>query len=200
MGYQSTTYLVKDANGDRLADFHILNRWKNYFSQLLNVHMVSDVRQIDIHAAEPLVPEPSPFETGIVIAKLKKYKLPGSDLVLAELIQAGGETLWSEIYTLINSILNKEEFPDQSKSLLLYQFTRRAIKLTVAIIEISLSSTSYKILSSILLSKFSPYAGNIIGDYQCGFNVTNQLLIWFFAFVRYWRKNWSTMRQYISYS
>ncbi|PNF19996.1 hypothetical protein B7P43_G08657 [Cryptotermes secundus] len=31
---------------ERLADSHILNRWKNYFSPLLNVHRVSDVRQI----------------------------------------------------------------------------------------------------------------------------------------------------------
>jgi hypothetical protein len=33
-----------------------------------------------------------------------------------------------------------------------------------------------------------------------GFDVTDQLLIRFSAFVRYWRKNGSTMRQYISYS
>jgi hypothetical protein len=200
-GYQSTTYLVKDENGDQLADFHnILNRWRNYFSQLLNVHRVSDVRQIEIHTAEPSIPEPSPFEIETAIANSKKGKLLGSDLVLAELIQAGGETLWSEIYKLINSILSKDEFPDQWKSLLLYQFTRRAIKLTVATIEKYHSSTSYKSLSSILLSKFIPYADNIIGDCQCAFNVTDQLLIWFFAFIRYWRKNWSTIRQYISYS
>jgi hypothetical protein len=41
---------VKDENGDLLADSrNILNRWKNYFSQLLNVHNVSDVRQIEVH-------------------------------------------------------------------------------------------------------------------------------------------------------
>jgi hypothetical protein len=46
---------VKDENGDLLADSHnILNRWKNYFSQLLNVHNVSDVRQIEVHMAEQL--------------------------------------------------------------------------------------------------------------------------------------------------
>jgi hypothetical protein len=45
MGYQPKNNLVKDENGDLLADFHsILNRWKNYFSQLLNVHNDSDVR------------------------------------------------------------------------------------------------------------------------------------------------------------
>jgi hypothetical protein len=51
---------VKDSNGDLLADSHpILNTWKKYFSQLFSVHNVSDVRQIDIHMAEPLVPGPS---------------------------------------------------------------------------------------------------------------------------------------------
>jgi hypothetical protein len=58
-GYQPRSNSVKNGNGDLVADSHnILNRWKKYFSQLLNVHRVSDVRQIEIHTAEPLVPEP----------------------------------------------------------------------------------------------------------------------------------------------
>jgi hypothetical protein len=72
----------------------------------------SDVRQREIHTAEQLVPNPSPFEGEIAIAKLKKYKSPGSDQILAELIQAGGETFLSEIHKLINSDWNEEELPD----------------------------------------------------------------------------------------
>jgi hypothetical protein len=57
LGYQPRSKLVKDENGDLLADSHnILNRWKNYFFQLLKVH-----RQIEIHSSEPAVPDPSPF-------------------------------------------------------------------------------------------------------------------------------------------
>jgi hypothetical protein len=44
---------------------------------------------------------------------LKKYKLAGSDQILAELIQMGGETSWSEIHKLINFIWNKEELSRQ---------------------------------------------------------------------------------------
>jgi hypothetical protein len=51
----------------------------------------------------------------IFIAKLQKYKYPGSAQSPAELIQAGGETLVSVIHKLINSIWNKEELPDQWK-------------------------------------------------------------------------------------
>jgi hypothetical protein len=39
--------LVKNENADVLADSHnILNRRKNCFSRLLNVHSISDVKQI----------------------------------------------------------------------------------------------------------------------------------------------------------
>jgi hypothetical protein len=113
-GYQSRSNLAKDENGDQLADPHnILNRWKNCFSQLLSVHNVSEVRQIKVHTAEPLVPSPSRLDVEIAIAKFKKYKSPGSDQIPAELIQVGGEILMSAIHKLINSVWNKEEFPDQ---------------------------------------------------------------------------------------
>jgi hypothetical protein len=85
-----------------LADSHnIFNMWKNYFSQLLNVHNVSDVRQIEVHTAEPLVPGPSHLEVEIAIAKLGKYKSPSSDKIPAELIQAGSKTCLRTISKLI---------------------------------------------------------------------------------------------------
>jgi hypothetical protein len=46
---------------------------------------------MEVHMAEPLVPGASHLEFEIVTAKLKKYKLPGSDQIPAELIQAGGQ-------------------------------------------------------------------------------------------------------------
>jgi hypothetical protein len=50
-----------------------LNRWKNYFCQLLNAYGVSDVRQTEKPTTEPLVKEYIPFEVKIVTAKLKRY-------------------------------------------------------------------------------------------------------------------------------
>jgi hypothetical protein len=91
-----------------------LDRWKNY-SQLWNVHRASDVRQIEIHIAEPLVPDPSHLEVEIAIAKLNRYKSPSSDQILAELTQAGGEILHSNIHELINSIRNTVKLLDQWK-------------------------------------------------------------------------------------
>jgi hypothetical protein len=86
-GQQSRIYYVKDENGDLLADSHNnLKRWKNDFSQLLNLHMVSDLRPVEIHTVEPLLPDPSLFEVEIAIANLKSYKSLVTDQIPAELI------------------------------------------------------------------------------------------------------------------
>ena len=59
-GYYPRCNIVKDEKGDLIADSHsIVDRWRNYFSQLFNVHGVKDIGQTEIHTAEPLVPDPS---------------------------------------------------------------------------------------------------------------------------------------------
>jgi predicted site-specific integrase-resolvase len=72
INYQHRCNLVKDENDDLLADFHdILNMWKKYFSQILNAHGASDVKQIEVHTAERKIPDPNPLQAEIAIAKLK---------------------------------------------------------------------------------------------------------------------------------
>ena len=96
--------MVTDSNS-------ILARWRNYFSQQFIVQGVSNVRQTEIHTAEPLVPEPSAFEFEIAIEKLKGHKSPGTDQILAKLIKVGVE----QFHKLITSIWNKEELPEEWK-------------------------------------------------------------------------------------
>jgi hypothetical protein len=90
--YQPRTNLVKDEKGDLFANPHkIVDRWMNYFYQLLNVQWVGGVRQTAIQTAEPFVPEPniSEVEVEVAVGKLKRYKSPGADQIPAELTQAG---------------------------------------------------------------------------------------------------------------
>jgi hypothetical protein len=55
-GYRPINNTVKDKNGDLVTDCHsILAKWTNHFSQLFAVQGVSDVRQTEIHTAEPIV-------------------------------------------------------------------------------------------------------------------------------------------------
>jgi hypothetical protein len=147
-GYQPSTNLVKDERGDLLADPHkIFNRWKNCFCQLLNVHGEGGVRQTEMHTAEPFVPEPSASEVEVGIGKLEWYKSPGVDQIPAELIQAGGETLRSEIHKLIKLISNKEELPRQWNESVVVPIHKKGDKTDyINYGGISLPSTSHKIL------------------------------------------------------
>jgi hypothetical protein len=135
----------------------------------VNVHRVSDVRQIEIHTAEPLVQDPVPVEVKIAITKLERYRSPGSDEIPGELIQAGGEILRSMVRKLINFDWNKEELPDQWKESIIPVHKKGDKTECSNYHGISLLSISHKFVSNIL-SRISPYIDEIIVDHQCGFS------------------------------
>jgi hypothetical protein len=170
-GYQPRTGIVKDEKGDLVADSHsIMVRWRNYFSQILNVRGVSEVRQAEIHTAEPLVPEPSALEVELAIEKLKSHKSPGTDQIPAELIKAGGRTIRGAIHKLIIAIWKKEELPEEwNESVIVSIHTKGDKTECNNYTGKSLLPTTYKMLSNILLSKLIPYAEKIMEDHQCGF-------------------------------
>jgi hypothetical protein len=125
---------------------------------------------MDIHTAEPLVPEPRLVEVEIAIGKLTSYKSRGTDQIPADLIKAVDETLYSEIHKLTCSICNKEELPQQWKESVIVPIYKKGNKTDCNNYRgISLLSTAYKILSNILLSRLTPYVNEIIGNHQCGF-------------------------------
>jgi hypothetical protein len=68
-----------------------------------------------MQTAEPFVSVPSASEAEVATGKLERHNSPGFDQIPAELIQAGRETLRSEIHKLITLIWNKEELPHQWK-------------------------------------------------------------------------------------
>ena len=116
-----------------VADTHsILARWRNYFFQLLNVHGYNEVRQTEIHTAEPLIPEPSASEVEFAIEELKSHKSTGIDQIPAEFIKAGGKIIRSENHKLIISIWRNCLRSRRNRSL--YLSIRRAIKQIVEIV------------------------------------------------------------------
>jgi len=169
-GYQPRTNIVKDDKGDLVTDSQsILVMWRKYLSQLLNVHGVIDVKLTEIHTGEPLVPEPSASEVELAIEKLKSHKSSGTDQTPAELIKAKGKTICCEVHKLIISVWNKEEFRDEWKESIIIPTYKKGDKTDCSNYRgISLLPTTYKILSSILLSRLTPYAEEITGD-QCEF-------------------------------
>ena len=64
---------------------------------------------------------------------------------------------------------------------------------------ISLVSTMYKILSTILLSRLTPYAEEITGhNIRVDLDESGQLLIIYSVFVKYLRQNGNTLKQRVS--
>jgi hypothetical protein len=175
-----------------------LKRWKNYFCQLLNVYGAGGVRQTEMHTAEPFVPEPSASEVEVVIGKLKRYKSPGVVQIPNELIQAGRETLLSEVHKLIKFMWNKEDLPHQWKESFVVPIHKKDDKTDCSNYRgISLLSTSYKILSSILVMLI-PCADEIIGVHQRGFRRNRKITDQIFYIQRIMEKNGSIMVQHIS--
>jgi hypothetical protein len=102
---------------------------------VLNVHGIHDVRQMDIHTAEPLVPEPSLVEVEIAIGKLKSYKSQVLIIFRLNLSKQGLKyyiTRYTDLFVLYGIRRNCHS---SGRNLLLYQFIRRVITLIVKIIE-----------------------------------------------------------------
>jgi len=118
-GYQPRSNIVTDKQGDLFTNSHTTwARRRNHFSQPLNVHGVNDIKQIEIHTTEPLVPATSAFVVEMATEKLKDTNHQILIKFPAELIKAGGRTFCSEIQQLINSIWNKDKLTEEWKELM----------------------------------------------------------------------------------
>ena len=121
-----------------------------------------------IQTAEPLVPESIAFEVEGGAEKLQSHKSPGTDQIPAELIEAGRRTIRSELHKLFNSIWNNKEL-QQWKELIIVHIHKKGDETDCGNYRgLSLLPITYKILTNILLWKWTPYAEEIIGN-QCQF-------------------------------
>ena len=185
--YQPRTNIVKEETGNLVADSHsILARWRNHFSQVLNILEVNGVRQTEIHTAEPLVPEPSTFEVELSIEKLKSHKFLSIDQIPAELIKAVRRTIRRETHTFI-SIWNKEELREEWKKSIIY---KKGDKTDCSNYRGTFLPTTYKILSKILLSRLTPYAEEIAADYLGGFRSNRSASDHIFSIRQTLEKKW----------
>jgi hypothetical protein len=90
--------------------------------------------------------------------------------------------LCSEIHKLISSVWNKEELPQDWKESISVPVHNKGYKTDCSNYQdISLLLASYKILSSMLLSRLSPHLDKITGYHQYGFQrnrpITDQIFM-----------------------
>jgi len=169
----------------------------------LNEHSVKDVHQTEMHTVKSLVPEWNSLDVEIAIEKLKRCKLSGIDQILAELTQAGGNVLSSEIHRLINSVWNKEEALQQWKESAIIPVCKKGDKTDNSNYRwISLLPTTYKILSDIIW-RLTLYIGQIIGDHQCEFwcnrSTTDQIFCICQILEKKWKCNGTEHELYVNF-
>ena len=132
------------------------------------------------------MPEPSSFEVELAFEMLKSHESPGTDQILGEFIKAGGRTIRYEIHKLTVSIFNKE-VPEEWKESNIVPIYKKVDKRDGSNYRgISLLPSIFKVLTTVLLSRLTPYAEEILG------------LIMYSAFVKYLKKKMGIQRSITS--
>jgi hypothetical protein len=101
---------------------------------------------------------------------------------------------------VINSIWNKEELSEEWKESVIVSIYKKGDKTDCSNYRgISLLPTMYKVLSTILLSRLNLYAEEIVGDHPYVFRRNRSTTDHIFCIRQILEKNFSTVRQSISY-
>lgn len=174
-GYKSKTICLKDKNGKMLmGDDEILDRWREYFSLLLNEDSQSDENEEgqvngDYQQTDN-EPPPSNEQITDIIKKLKKNKSPGSDEITAEMFKYGGTALIEQMQKLLENIWVKEQLPEEWSEALLCPIYKKGDKSECQNYRgIALLNVAYKILAIYIKDKLVTKLENSLGEYQCGF-------------------------------
>jgi hypothetical protein len=154
----------------------ILNRWKEYFSTLMNTEKenqsVTQVTQSKQPNSQPdkETPVPSFNEVCFIINNLKNGKAGGTDNILPELIKYGGRVLKQRIYKLILKIWEEEQLPSQWNEGIICPVYKKGDRLDCNNYRpITLLNVVYKIFAIILNQRLVDIVEPMLGEYQSGF-------------------------------
>ena len=133
---------VKNKDGVLLQDDReIRRRWTEYCSNLYNntaTHERSQEVMKDLEKISPAADERNqPLlkdEVHKAINKLMKHKSPGSDGIVGEIIQAGGDAFEEELFSIMKSIWEEETIPEEWTKSIIVTIPKRVTCESVATI------------------------------------------------------------------
>jgi len=104
-----------------------------------------------------------------------------------------------EIHKMITSIWKKEKLPEEGNESIIVPIHKKVNKTACNNCRgISLLSTTYKILSSILMSRSILFGNEIIGINNVAFDLTGRLLNIYSSFAKCLRRNGNKIKKFIS--
>jgi hypothetical protein len=103
-GYQPRTNIVKDDKGDIVTDCLSVLVFVGTITLRYSMYMELVMLGREKYTQQNHLPDLSALKVEMAIEKLRSHISPGIDQTPAELFKAGGKTIYSEIYKLINSV------------------------------------------------------------------------------------------------
>ncbi|CAF1127812.1 unnamed protein product, partial [Didymodactylos carnosus] len=128
---------IKDRNGSLILNSSDrLERWREYFSELLNVPSTVDQQLIDEIQVKTLTKEeverqnanPTVEEVRRAVKQMKSRKAPGSDEVTADLLKAGGEPVIRWLFEIFTDVWKNEEMVEDWSLALLIRLYKKGEK------------------------------------------------------------------------
>ena len=171
-GFQARSHMCENNDGELITEnSQVLERWAEYFENVLNTDSEpNEDYELPYGGPDPLVESPTFAETIEAIKSMKNHKAPGEDLITAELIKYGGNTLHTQIHMLIGQIWDEEKIPTEWNRAIITPIHKKGSKLQCANYRgISLLNVTYKLLTKLISKRLEKYTESILGDYQCGF-------------------------------
>lgn len=117
-GYIPNPYGVKNKEGIVVTETQqVIERWREYFCDLLNVDGVDFAPEEDnddvYYHVQPKVEAPTREEVEAAVKALKSNKAPGRDGITAEILKKGGGVVIGKLWELIKIIWEREEIPEE---------------------------------------------------------------------------------------
>ncbi|CAF1924619.1 unnamed protein product [Rotaria magnacalcarata] len=171
---------IGDKNGKLLVNStDQLERWREYFCELLNVHSTVDpyvINEVQITTPSRLDlkrqnKQPSFEEVKIVLNQMKSRKAPGSDEVTADILKAGGESVIKWLHEMFTGMRENEQVVKEWSSTTLIRLYKNKgdKKLCDNYRGISLLSVTGKIFSRIILNRIQNSVDGRLLEIQSGF-------------------------------
>lgn len=171
-GEQTKTIICKDKEGNLIGEMDkILNRWTEYFTELLNVNENEETEIEEIDIGEQIqIESPELDEIRKVIGQMKNNKASGVDQVPAEMLKYGGDRVIQEVHNIITEVWQEERIPQNWTEAVVTPIFKKGDKTSCTNYRgIALLNTAYKVLASLLKKKLDFYMEKVVGEYQAGF-------------------------------
>ena len=183
----SNTLLAKDGTTNISEPSKLIERWCEYFGDLLSMEAVTDdsiLNQLpNYQQMTDLDRVPTREELVTAIDKMKNGKAPGRDGIPAEIFKYGGELLTNRLYQLIVMSWQEGIIPQGFKDVSIVPiFKKKGDHRDCGNYRgISLLAIAGKIMAKIVQDRLSKLAEGILTESQCGFRRERSTIDMIFA-------------------